>query len=44
MGHFTNGISIRQLNHYAQLIGNQEFTKYNYGKKENLKKYGTPHP
>ncbi len=44
MGHFKNGIGVRQLNHFGQLINNQEFTKFDYGKQENLKKYGTPNP
>lgn len=40
MGHFPHGTSARSLNHFGQLIQSKEFRLYDYGKKENIKKYG----
>lgn len=41
LGHFPSGTSLNCLLHYAQILTTDKFTRYDYGKTENKKKYGT---
>lgn len=38
------GSSTKQIIHFAQGITSGDFKQYDFGKKENLKKYGTKEP
>ena len=40
MGHFPHGTSVRSLNHFGQLIKNNDFLEYDFKKKENIERYG----
>jgi len=42
--HEPGGTSAQNLLHWIQMVRHGEFAKYNYGKKENMKHYGTPQP
>ncbi|XP_050518262.1 lipase 3-like isoform X2 [Diabrotica virgifera virgifera] len=41
---FPAGCSVKELLHYFQIIHSGSFTKYDYGAKGNMKKYGTYTP
>jgi hypothetical protein len=44
MGHFPSGTSLRCLDHYGQILNSDSFQKFNFGKKENEKRYGQDTP
>lgn len=44
LGHVPAGASVRTLIHYAQGINSGKFRKFDYGRKQNLEKYGTADP
>lgn len=43
-GHAPAGTSVHNLRHWQQFTKTGEFKRYDYGKRENLKKYGQEHP
>ena len=44
LGHTPAGASTRTVLHYAQLVNSGKFCKYDFGRQENMKRYGTPTP
>ncbi|CDW82246.1 ab-hydrolase associated lipase region family protein [Stylonychia lemnae] len=44
LGHFPSGSSLRTLNHYAQMRAEGQFERFDFGKQENLKRYGQEEP
>ena len=44
MAHFPSGSSFKCFVHYAQSLRTQTFREYDYGKTENLKRYGQNPP
>ena len=42
--HSPNGSGWRNLIHYAQIIKDKKFQRFDFGKEENMKKYGTETP
>ena len=44
LSHFPSGTSTKTLQHFAQLNRKGEFIKFDYGKEENIKKYGQATP
>jgi len=42
--HFPAGTSVKCMNHYEQLILSGKFEAYDYGEKENMKRYNTSTP
>jgi hypothetical protein len=44
LGHFPGGLSVQTLDHELQMYQAQRFQYFDYGKKENLEKYGTETP
>ncbi|XP_045765402.1 lipase member K-like [Maniola jurtina] len=42
--HFPDGTSVRTLARYGQAIGSGLFQKYDFGERENLKRYGSARP
>jgi lysosomal acid lipase/cholesteryl ester hydrolase len=44
MGHFPSGSSMKNMNHFQQIIKEQRFAKYDYGKKMNMKIYNSTKP
>ncbi|XP_049888039.1 lipase 3-like [Pectinophora gossypiella] len=43
-GHLFAGISSKDLDHFGQLVATGRFQRYDYGMKENIKRYGSPIP
>ena len=43
-GHFPGGTSVRNVNHWVQHLEYKKFNQFDFGKEENLKKYGTADP
>lgn len=43
-GHFPSGSSFRNLTHFRQNVQTGRFAKFDFGKEENLKKYGSELP
>ncbi len=41
MGHFPSGSSLRNMDHFDQIIRKGKFAKYDFGAKINQIKYGT---
>jgi pimeloyl-ACP methyl ester carboxylesterase len=44
LGHTPAGASVRSLVHYAQGVNTGQFRQFNFGKAENLEKYGQAEP
>lgn len=44
MGHFPSGSSLRNMDHFQQIIRKGKFAKYDFGEKKNLEVYGTKEP
>lgn len=44
LGHTPAGASTQTVLHYAQLVNSGRFCKYDYGSKENIKRYGQSKP
>ncbi|XP_075990969.1 gastric triacylglycerol lipase-like [Anticarsia gemmatalis] len=44
IGHLLSGGSLKNLAHFAQLIKYGKFQRYDEGKKDNLRRYGSPTP
>jgi lysosomal acid lipase/cholesteryl ester hydrolase len=44
MGHFPSGSSMKNMNHFQQIMSRKQFAKFDYGKKTNMKVYGTKDP
>ena len=42
--HGPNGVGVKDLHHYAQVIGSQKFQYYDYGAEENQKHYNQDTP
>lgn len=42
--HFPSGTSGKNIVHFRQAVRTGVFSRYDYGKKENIEKYGTPKP
>ncbi|KAL1501107.1 hypothetical protein ABEB36_006494 [Hypothenemus hampei] len=42
--HAPSTFSTKQIHHYTQIMESREFKRFNYGRRENLRKYGTPKP
>lgn len=42
--HFPSGTSTKDNQHFSQYLNHGIFQKYDYGKKMNMKKYGTETP
>ena len=43
-GHFPSGTSTKCLEHYSQLFLSKKYQEFDYGKEENMKRYGTEAP
>lgn len=41
MGHFPSGSSLKNMDHFEQIIRKKKFGKYDYGAKLNMQIYGT---
>lgn len=44
MGHFPSGSSLRNMDHFEQIIRKGKFAKYDFGTAINMQKYGTKDP
>jgi len=44
MSHYPAGTSLRSLDHFGQIIREKTFSKYDYGEKINMEKYGQKTP
>ncbi len=44
MGHFPSGSSLRNMDHFEQIIRSGKFAKYDWGAKKNMQIYGTKEP
>ena len=44
MGHYPAGTSLKSLDHFAQIVRAKKFQRFDYGKRENKKRYGQPTP
>ncbi|XP_058981581.1 lipase 1-like isoform X2 [Musca domestica] len=44
VGHFPAGCNLKQISHYMQLIDSDRFCQFDYGAKENMKRYGKSTP
>ena len=44
MGHFPSGSSLRNMDHFEQIIRKGKFAKYDFGATINMQKYGTKDP
>ncbi|CDW78774.1 ab-hydrolase associated lipase region family protein [Stylonychia lemnae] len=43
-GHYPSGSSVRQIDHYAQIVEAKEFRRYDYGESGNMQKYNQTVP
>jgi len=43
-GHYPSGSSIQCVNHFGQLMKSKTFDEFDYGKTENLRRYGQEKP
>lgn len=39
-GHFPSGSSLKQLQHFGQIVHSNKFMRYDYGVEDNLARYG----
>lgn len=44
LGHFPKGASLKDFLHFTQLMNSKKFQQYDYGTKENLKRYKSVSP
>lgn len=44
MGHFPSGSSVKNMDHFDQIIKSGKFRKYDYGATKNQQIYGTKEP
>ncbi|CAG9093140.1 unnamed protein product [Plutella xylostella] len=43
-GHTPDGVSLKNLVHFSQLLNSRKFQQYDYGEKRNMKTYGAKKP
>lgn len=41
MGHFPSGSSLKNIEHFEQLVKSGKFAKFDYGAKQNMVVYGS---
>lgn len=44
LSHFPNGASLTQLLHFGQILNKGRFQNFDYGKRQNMEKYGQKEP
>lgn len=44
MGHFPSGSSLKNMDHFEQIIRRGKFARYDYGEEINMQKYGSKEP